>query len=277
MFTFGERSACPLRRKQRRRGTAQNFVLCLFALGVVEPCAAQTVFSTEREFGPVRFSQPQLLELLDRLQTLADGQGSTTSGGGNASHTLSLSDGQNTLELSGDLSMEALSPAPPVATSVRYFRRNPTGFIRSVSVRFSDSNRTLEVSGLSQDQVDAVANLGGELIGRAETSLGGAAHRGLVGSILLALGLGLSYVARAGDLGRRARFLMAAIGVLSLALGWLSLWNEWFPGSVVYRDHPSFWIRHAALLAFLGVMATMGTLAVQVLGAFRRWRRTREE
>ena len=40
-------------------------------------CAAQEMFSTEREFGPVRFSQEQLLELVDRLRVFAEQQGSS--------------------------------------------------------------------------------------------------------------------------------------------------------------------------------------------------------
>ena len=35
-------------------------------------CAAQEMFSTKREFGPVRFSQEQLLKLVDRLRVFAE-------------------------------------------------------------------------------------------------------------------------------------------------------------------------------------------------------------
>ena len=79
-------------------------------------CAAQAEFSTEREFGPVRFSQEQLLELVNRLWVLAEQQGSTSAESDDASQTLSLSDGRSTLRISEEISVETLDAAPPVAT-----------------------------------------------------------------------------------------------------------------------------------------------------------------
>ena len=82
-------------------------------------CAAQAMFSTEREFGPVRFSQEQLVGLVNRLQVFAERLGSTTGESDDVSQTLSLSDGQSTLVISEAISVETLDSAPPVATSVR--------------------------------------------------------------------------------------------------------------------------------------------------------------
>ena len=87
---------------------------------VVACSAAQAMFSTEREFGPVRFSQEQLLELVDRLRVLAEQQGSISAESDDTSQTLSLSDGRSTLRISEEISMETLGSAPPVATSVSY-------------------------------------------------------------------------------------------------------------------------------------------------------------
>ena len=54
-------------------------------------CAAQEMFSTKRGFGPVRFSQEQLLELVDRLRVFAKQQGSSPAESDDASQALSFS------------------------------------------------------------------------------------------------------------------------------------------------------------------------------------------
>lgn len=107
-------------------------------------CAAQAMFATEREFGPVRFSQEQLLELVNRLRVFAEQQGSNPAESDDVSQILSLSDGQSTLRLSEEISMETLGSAPPVATSVYYEYSNRTGVISSIDVRLWDTSRTLD-------------------------------------------------------------------------------------------------------------------------------------
>ena len=93
--------------------------LVLYALAILLGgcgiCAAQAQFSTRREFGPVRFSQEQLLELLSRLQAFAEQQGSTTGESDGSHQVLELSDGMSRLVISEEISLEALAPSgkPP--------------------------------------------------------------------------------------------------------------------------------------------------------------------
>ena len=68
--------------------------------------------------------------LVNRLRVLAEQQGSTPAESDDASQTLSLSDGQSTLRVSEEISMETLGSAPPVATSVYYEYRNRTGTVK---------------------------------------------------------------------------------------------------------------------------------------------------
>ena len=84
----------------------------VFLWGGVCVCAAQVTVSTEREFGPVRLSQEELVDLVDRLRVFAEQQGSSPAETDDARQTLSLSDGQTTLRISDDISMETLSAAP---------------------------------------------------------------------------------------------------------------------------------------------------------------------
>ena len=49
-------------------------------------------------------------------------------------------------------------------------------------------------------------------------------------------------------------------GTILTLSAWLLPWEEWFPGSAVYRDDASFLVRHAALISFLGFIVTIVAL-----------------
>ena len=208
-------------------------------------CAAQEMFSTKREFGPVRFSQEQLLKLVDRLRVFAEQQGSSPAESDDASQTLSLSDEQTTLRISEEISVETLDAAPPVATSVYYEYRNRTGVISSINIRLWDTSRTVEISGRSRDQVEAAASVASTIISQAETIVGGRTHRAFWGFFLLAGGWILSLFAAgrmflAPQLTRPILTLsMQLTGLILILSIWLP-WEEWLPGTAVYRDDASF-------------------------------------
>ena len=224
-------------------------------------CAAQAEFSTEREFGPVRFSQEQLLELVNRLRVLAEQQGSTSAESDDASQTLSLSDGRSTLRISEEISMETLGSAPPVATSVSYEYRNRIGVISSITIRLWDTGRILKISGRSRDQVETAASVASTLISQAQTTVGGYFQRSMWGFFLIAVGLTLSFVKVSGQ----TPWILKLAGIVFTLSVWLLPWEEWFPGSAVYRDDASFLVRNAALISFLGFLATIGTLVWSVV------------
>ena len=243
-------------------------------------CAAQETFSIEREFGPVRFSQEQLLELVDRLRVFAEQQGSSLAESDDASQTLSLSDGQATLRISEEISVETLGASPPVATSVYYQYHNRTGVISSINVQLWDTNRTVEISGRSRDQVEAAASVASTIISQAETILGGSTQRIFGGFFLLFGGLILNVgslilsrsagrISLAPQLTRPIVTLPMQLTGLILTLSiWLP-WEEWLPGTAVYRDDASFLVRHAALISFLGFIAAIVAIFLSVIGIAR--------
>ena len=237
----------------------------VFLWGGCGVCAAQAMFSTEREFGPVRFSQEQLLELVDRLQVFVERQGSTTGESDYVSQTLSLSDGQSTLVISEAISMETLGSAPPVATSVSYGYRNRLGVISSINVRFRDINRQLEISGRSRDQVEAAANLAGMIISQAETTFGGFHHRLIGAGLLIFVGFILASAGNTVTFTPPVRLALVLTGLILSFSVWLLPWEEWFPGSAVYRGDASFLVRHMALISFLGLLTTIFTFFLGIV------------
>ena len=235
----------------------------VFLWGGVCVCAAQVTVSTEREFGPVRLSQEELIDLVNRLRVFAEQQSLPSAGSDNVSQTLSLSDGQTTLRFSGEISMEALRTAPPVATYVSYQYRNRTGVISSISVRLLDSVRTLEISGRSRNQVEAAASLASSIISQSETTVGGLFQRVIGGSVLLVVGSILLIAPFRFALWPSLALKLAGL-FFSLSV-WTLPWRGWFPGSAVYRDDASFFVRHAALISFLGFLVTIVALIWSVV------------
>ena len=238
-------------------------------------CAAQEMFSTKREFGPVRFSQEQLLKLVNRLRVFAEQQGSSPAESDDASQTLSLSDEQTTLRISEEISVETLDAAPPVATSVYYDYRNRTGVISSINIRLWDTSRTVEISGRSRDQVEAAASVASTIISQAETIVGGRTHRAFGGFFLLAGGLILSLfagrIALAPQLTTTRPILTLSMQLTGLILTlsiWLP-WEEWLPGTAVYRDDASFLVRYAALISFLGLIVGIVAIFLSVIAISR--------
>ena len=162
--------------------------------------------------------------------------------------------------ISEAISVETLDSAPPVATSVSYRYLNRLGVISSIDIRFNDIRRELEISGRSRDQVEAAANLAGMIISQSETTLGGLMHR-VIGAGLLII-VGFMLVASAGNavtLTPSVRLALALTGLIFSLSVWLLPWEEWFPGSAVYRGDALFLVRHAALISFLGLLVTIFT------------------
>ena len=131
-------------------------------------------------------------------------------------------------------------------------------------------SRRLEISGRSRDQVEAVANLAGTLIGQAETMIGGRRQRVRIAFVVFFLAIMLVLAADKLSFRMTVRVGMLTTGVL-LALGILAFpWSEWFPGTAVYREDASFLIRHAALFTFLGFIITLVSCVLGAVGLVRR-------
>ena len=180
--------------------------------------------------------------------------------------------------------METLDAAPPVATSVYYEYRNRTGVISSINIRLWDTIRTVEISGRSRDQVEAAASVASTIISQAETIVGGRTHRSFGGFFLFAGGLILSLFAGRSYLALLTRpsltlsMLQLTRPILTLPMQltgliltlsiWLP-WEEWLPGTAVYRDDPSFLVRYAALISFLGFIGTIVAIFLSVIAISR--------
>ena len=216
---------------QPKYSMIRKLVLCgfVFIWGGCGVSAAQAMFSTERRFGPVRLSQEQLLELVDRLRSFAEQQGPTPAASDDATQILSLSDGQSTLRISEEISMETLDSAPPIATSVSYEYRNRTGVISSIRLRLSDVSRTLDITGRSRDQVEAAASVASSIISQSRTAVGGLVQRAFGAAVLIVVGLILaltpaSFAFRAKCLGTAAGRIRSHSFSMGVALEKLVPW-----------------------------------------------------
>ena len=55
-------------------------------------------------------------------------------------------------------------------------------------------------------------------------------------------------------------------GVILILFVFLFPWEEWLPGSAVYRYEASFLVRHAALISFLSFLVAVVTLFLWIVG-----------
>ena len=91
------------------------------------------------------------------------------------------------------------------------------------------------------------------IISQAETMIGGYSQRRMWGFFLIAVGLTLSFV----KVSAQTPLILQLTGMVRTLSAWLLLWDHSFPGSAVYRDDASFLDRNAALMTFLGCIATI--------------------
>ena len=246
------------------RAGMSRFVLCglLFIWG--EPCDAQSVYSTERRFGPIRLSQNELVELVGRLQALAGMQDATVRERNIAWQTLTVSDGRNSVEISEDISVEALDAAPEVVTTVRYSGRYGSGVIQEIQFSFSDLARRLTVSGSSRDQVEGAAEVAAGIVGEAETVFGGSRRRSAVGAMVVAVSVWLILGANRAPVTPLVGLAMFAAGLLLSGSVLLFPWRDWFPGVAVYGENASFMVRYGPRISLLAALITIvgGALGV---------------
>ncbi len=157
-------------------------------------------------------------------------------------HELLLEGDGASLQLSNDFSRAAFAGAPPVSYSVEYSYGNWAGSpICCVELHLSDVDRHLNVSGASQEQVDAVFTaIHAELRSR-EGGLGGMAFRITGGGILLSIGLVLSLLSVVYP---KVRLKLSALGLVITAMVFLVPWRSLFAGTAVYAGDASFVVRN---------------------------------
>jgi len=149
--------------------------------------------------------------------------------------------------------------------------------ISSAVVDLNDWSRSVEIEGADPAQVDALFALLSQEVSGHSTWFGGTGFRFLIMLCLWVTGTAfINLTFSKGNLVFPAPHVRPFVVVGLLILGLLFLiepvGSRWFPGTVVWASHPSFWGRHSALISFIGALLGM----VAILQAAYLARRSRQ-
>jgi hypothetical protein len=157
-----------------------------------------------------------------------------------------------------------------------YTYNRPDKPISSVTVDLGDYARRVSVTGESADQVQAISQRLERDLLRYSTTIGGAMFRRVAGLCLLVAFL-TSFIFSSAYWWNTRTY--SALGILVCSgLGLLLLllvpWHRYLAGFAMYQSYsPFFLIRHAALIFFLSLVATL--VGIPLSYFLPRWRKRR--
>lgn len=241
--------------------------------------ATLTVSAQAREFSHSRDLPPLKLAAADLDSILLKAQSRIATANGPSDEQDSARESVKLGVRGHEIEIAHFSLASSVAFPRELFRfsytySRPGKPISSVTLDFSDHSRRVSVTGLAADQVEALSKLVEKDLLHYSTAIGGATFRRLVGvclivALLTSLGLSSAYwwnTQRYNGLG------MLVCSTLGLLLVLLLPWDRYLPGFALYQSYsPFFLIRHAALIFFLSLIATL--LGIPLSYFLPRWRR----
>jgi hypothetical protein len=152
-----------------------------------------------------------------------------------------------------------------------YAYNRPDKPVSSVTFDFSDYSRRVSVTGDAADQVEALSKLVEKDLLHYSTAIGGATFRHVAG-VCLSLTFLTSLIVSAYWWNTRT---YSALGMLVCSgLGLLLLllvpWHRYLAGFAMYQSYsPFFLVRHAALICFLSLIATL--LGIPLSYFLPRW------
>ena len=233
--------------------------------------AKNTEFSQSRNLPPLRLAATNLDTILLRTQSLIAEANGPSGGQDSGRETVKLGVGGREIEI------PHLSTASSVAFPKELFRfcytyYRPNKPISSVTLDFSDYSRRVSVSGDAADQVEALSNLIEKDLLHYSTAIGGATFRHVAG-VCLSLTFLTSLIVSAYWWNTRTYSAMGMLVCSGLGILLLLLvpWHTYLAGFAMYQSYsPFFLIRHAALIFFLSLIATL--LGIPLSYFLPRWR-----
>jgi hypothetical protein len=143
--------------------------------------------------------------------------------------------------------------------------------VSSVVLQLGDFSNTLDVSGSSPGNVDALSRL---IVGDLATHKGWLGGGGLRAFLAVPLVFAISYLlvalAFAVESNRRLALQLSIWLIGSVGLLAIPRWNHILPGAALYRGSPSFLVRYSAEISFAGVLLTVVFGLLGVLLSKRR-------
>jgi hypothetical protein len=155
-----------------------------------------------------------------------------------------------------DLIFSEKDRIPFKSTSFSYDYYCPEGKITRIYINFADYRRTISVSGLSPDSVDAIfAYLDNKFM--KFVTVGGYYHKVFLALFFLGFLLFVLY-----RWGLVKIWMLPASTLLSFPIVFLSSSDSWLPAFAVYTDSASFFVRNTLLVTYLSFLFPIVALII---------------
>jgi hypothetical protein len=224
--------------------------------------AAGPEYTMEISLHPLRMSVNDLSSLLLKVRHFISAIPNIN--GATLADELVLSDGLRRFQVKGDYSISTLRSAPEVAQKASYYFSASSGAVTRISLDLGDYGRTISVSGDNQEQVEALAQLLYSDLQMRETWFGGIFMRLTLCAVLLAFGflVPLRLKRTASQVSLSLLFMVSAY--------YVGFNDNLFPGTLIFKDSPSFVTRYSAEISFVGaILSFVGIVVPLVLSGFK--------
>jgi hypothetical protein len=237
--------------------------VCFFVIGLLlaanigrgEMSDRNPEYTMEVAFHPIRMSLADVSTLLRKVGRFLDVSG-ISSDNERFHNVLVLADGVKRFEISGEYSFDALQSAPSVSYELYYsFLSHSGAAVNHVEINFDDYRRGIKVSGTSQEQVEALAQLLRSEIGNHETYFGGPFLRLFGGAFVVMCSL-------AGFASRKHIVVRTLFAVLGVAGVLLVFGESLLPGTAIFKDSSSILVRLGPEISLLGVILSLAGIVV---------------
>lgn len=215
----------------------------------------QAIVTRTAELAPLQMGYSDLFRVIERTRQQIDTANAGIERRFESEH-LEASAGSTAVSLPRGFQQTDLLGAPERGTDVYYRYSLLDAPIQQVSFRFSDSFRTVVVSGTARSQVDAVFALIREDLAEHAVAMAGSSFRLLAGMILCFVGWAAMGTASSEglSLSRRVRTVLLAAGISLNLLVVFGPWKAWLPGTAIYLGSPSVLVRYGPEISVTGLI-----------------------
>jgi hypothetical protein len=229
-------------------------------------------FSHSRDLPPLKLAAADLDTILHKTHALIAAASGPLAEQESSRESVKLGVRGHEIEIP-HFSMASSVAFPREVFRFSYTYNRPDKPISSVTVDLGDYSRRVSVTGEASDQVEALSKLLEKDLLRYSTTIGGARFRRVAGVCLSVAFLTSLIFSSAYWWNTRSYSALGMLvcSVLGLLLLLLVPWHRYLPGFALYQSYsPFLLVRHAAPIAFLGVIATL--LGIPLSYFLPRWR-----
>jgi hypothetical protein len=258
---------------ETKDATMRLAVLVYLTLATLRLSAEGREFSHNRDLPPLKLAATDLDTILLKTHALIAAANGPLAEQESARESVKLGVRGHELEIPHfSLASSVAFPRELFRFSYTYNRSDKP--ISSVTLDFSDYARRVSVTGDAANQVEALSKLVEKDLLHYSTAIGGATFRRVAGVCLVVtfltfLGVSSAYWWNTRSQSSREMLVCSVLGLLLLLL---VPWHRYLPGFGLYQSYsPFFLIRHADLICFLGLIATL--LGIPLSYFLPHWRR----